>query len=79
MPVKVLGGRDESNQIPDPLGFPWSGRVTARQAPGPALASPSVMAKSLSVVEHDNESIGYDPRQPANSAAGASFSELAIQ
>jgi hypothetical protein len=37
------------------------------------------MAKSLSMVEDDNESAGYDPRQPANSAAEGSLSELVKQ
>lgn|SRR5208282_6154817 len=42
------------NPIPDPRGLPGSRRITTSQAPGAALASPPVMAKSVIVVEDDN-------------------------
>ncbi len=42
------------NPIPDPPSLPGSRRVTASQAPGAALVSPSVMAKAVIVVEDDN-------------------------
>jgi hypothetical protein len=54
MPVKVMGGWDESNSIPDPPGAPGSNRVTAGQAPGSELISPSLMAESIISVEDDH-------------------------